>query len=334
MNAAASSAWALLGGACGHAGSLRPEAAPGRPSQDPGVLDRVRQSGRWRPHHPNASATTSPGSSTVAPACTTSRSRPPGSWLARCRSTASACSRWTRPRSCRPTRWSRTGCRRRRSRGWPRSRCGGEDFNAFAALARSERRAASLSEATDGELERSRRHRELRRPHGLRRRAARRARQRRGDVGRPRPCCAAPTAAPFEPGDTELVASLSALPRGGRAPRAAALGAACGRTADEATGRARCSSPPTARSRRRTRPPTSGSPSCRATALPPAVARRGEPRAQHRDGQPAPGATARARVHDGLRALAARARLDARRRRRRADGRDASSPPGHTSSRR
>lgn len=44
---------------------------------------------------------------------------------------------------------------------------GGTDVNSFAALARLERRAASLSEATDGDLDRSQRHRELRRPNGF-----------------------------------------------------------------------------------------------------------------------------------------------------------------------
>jgi DNA-binding CsgD family transcriptional regulator len=41
------------------------------------------------------------------------------------------------------------------------------DFNKFAELARAASPAASLSEATGGRLERSRRHRELRGPHGL-----------------------------------------------------------------------------------------------------------------------------------------------------------------------
>ena len=44
---------------------------------------------------------------------------------------------------------------------------GGEDYNAFVALARSGRRAATLSEATDGDLDRSLRHRELKRPNGF-----------------------------------------------------------------------------------------------------------------------------------------------------------------------
>jgi DNA-binding CsgD family transcriptional regulator len=44
---------------------------------------------------------------------------------------------------------------------------GGEDFNAFAALARSERPAATLSEATHRDLDRSVRHRELKRPNGF-----------------------------------------------------------------------------------------------------------------------------------------------------------------------
>ena len=42
----------------------------------------------------------------------------------------------------------------------------GEDVNAFVALA-ARTAAASLSEATDGDLDRSRRHREVRRPHGF-----------------------------------------------------------------------------------------------------------------------------------------------------------------------
>jgi DNA-binding CsgD family transcriptional regulator len=43
----------------------------------------------------------------------------------------------------------------------------GPDFNRFTELARRGSPAASLSEATGGKLERSRRHRELRRPHGF-----------------------------------------------------------------------------------------------------------------------------------------------------------------------
>ena len=43
----------------------------------------------------------------------------------------------------------------------------GTDVNAFATLARAEQHAASLSATTGGDLDRSRRHRELRRPHGL-----------------------------------------------------------------------------------------------------------------------------------------------------------------------
>jgi len=43
----------------------------------------------------------------------------------------------------------------------------GADVNTFAALARADRHAAGLSAATDGDLDRSRRHRELRRPRGL-----------------------------------------------------------------------------------------------------------------------------------------------------------------------
>lgn len=42
-----------------------------------------------------------------------------------------------------------------------------DDFNKFTALARSDRRAASLSEVTGGELDRSLRHRDVRGPHGL-----------------------------------------------------------------------------------------------------------------------------------------------------------------------
>jgi DNA-binding CsgD family transcriptional regulator len=43
----------------------------------------------------------------------------------------------------------------------------GRDLNTFDALARSGRPAASLSAATDGHLDRSVRHREVRRPHGF-----------------------------------------------------------------------------------------------------------------------------------------------------------------------
>jgi DNA-binding CsgD family transcriptional regulator len=42
-----------------------------------------------------------------------------------------------------------------------------DDFNSFRVLARSERKAASLSEATQGDLDRSLRHREVRRPNGF-----------------------------------------------------------------------------------------------------------------------------------------------------------------------
>ena len=44
---------------------------------------------------------------------------------------------------------------------------GGEDFNSFSALANSGQLAASLSEATSGDLDQSLRHRELRRPSGF-----------------------------------------------------------------------------------------------------------------------------------------------------------------------
>jgi DNA-binding CsgD family transcriptional regulator len=44
---------------------------------------------------------------------------------------------------------------------------GGEDFTSFAELARAARPAASLSAATGGDLDRSRRHRELKRPNGF-----------------------------------------------------------------------------------------------------------------------------------------------------------------------
>src|SRR4051812_15671843 len=43
----------------------------------------------------------------------------------------------------------------------------GEDFNAFGALVRSGRPAASLSHATKGDLDRSVRHRELKEPNGF-----------------------------------------------------------------------------------------------------------------------------------------------------------------------
>jgi DNA-binding CsgD family transcriptional regulator len=43
----------------------------------------------------------------------------------------------------------------------------GEDFNTFRSLALSERHAATLSHATGGQLDRSQRHREIRRPNGF-----------------------------------------------------------------------------------------------------------------------------------------------------------------------
>jgi DNA-binding CsgD family transcriptional regulator len=43
----------------------------------------------------------------------------------------------------------------------------GQDVNAFRVLARAPRHAATLSQATNGDLDRSLRHREVRRPHGL-----------------------------------------------------------------------------------------------------------------------------------------------------------------------
>ena len=48
-----------------------------------------------------------------------------------------------------------------------RDRDRGGGLQRFSALARAGRRAASLSEATGGELDRSLRHRELRRPNGF-----------------------------------------------------------------------------------------------------------------------------------------------------------------------
>jgi DNA-binding CsgD family transcriptional regulator len=43
----------------------------------------------------------------------------------------------------------------------------GEDFNTFHVLALRDRHAATLSEETGGDLDRSQRHREIRRPHGF-----------------------------------------------------------------------------------------------------------------------------------------------------------------------
>jgi DNA-binding CsgD family transcriptional regulator len=84
----------------------------------------------------------------------------------------------------------------------------GEDFNTFDALARSGRQAASLSEATNGDLDRSLRHRELKRPNGF------------GDELRAALVCDAATwggltllrasdRCHFAPADADLVASVS-----------------------------------------------------------------------------------------------------------------------------
>ncbi len=87
---------------------------------------------------------------------------------------------------------------------------GGEDVNAFRALAHSDCGAASLGTATRGQLERSRRHREVRRPHGFgdELRAVLRSDSRtwgaitllRGEDG-----------SHFAPGDSATVASVSAV---------------------------------------------------------------------------------------------------------------------------
>ena len=85
---------------------------------------------------------------------------------------------------------------------------GESDINTFDALARSGRIAASLSETTDGDLDRSRRHRELRGPNGfgdeLRAVLISDAAQWGGlTLGR------ASNREPFTPAEVALVASLS-----------------------------------------------------------------------------------------------------------------------------
>ena len=87
----------------------------------PGSRDADATIDGWRPRHPRDFAVTSSAWSTAATACATSRCAPRASWVARCRSTACACSPWTRPASCRRARWSRTGCRRRRPPACPSS---------------------------------------------------------------------------------------------------------------------------------------------------------------------------------------------------------------------
>ena len=199
--------------------------------------------------------------------CMTSRSAPPASCIAPCRSTASASSRWTRPRSCRPVRWSSTGSRRRRSPRLARDRDPRETTSTSSTRwpARTERPAASLSEATGaGELDRSLRHRELRQPNGF------------GDELR----AALVGDAATWGGLTLLRASdsgpLRPAPahRGRRRVRGALRrrGAAAGDPASRRSpprGRrprgartASCCSPATTRSRWRTPPPSGGSPSC------------------------------------------------------------------------
>jgi DNA-binding CsgD family transcriptional regulator len=87
---------------------------------------------------------------------------------------------------------------------------GEPDFNKFHALARAPRPAAALSEATDQELDRSRRHRELKRPHGW-------GDELRAAIVGPGGARGAITLlreagrAPFDQADADLLASLSPL---------------------------------------------------------------------------------------------------------------------------
>ena len=206
----------------------------------------------------------------------------------------------------------------------------GEDFNTFTALARSERPAASLSEATDGELERSLRHREVRREHGF------------GDELRAALAGDGATwggltllrgsdCRHFEPGDADLVASLSrhlaeGLRRvtpvhvGGRARTKRRPGSSCSR--------------PTTRSRSTNEAADEWLAELPGGPLPPAVTSVASRARCIADGTRARGRERPRAGADGVRALAAGARLDARRPRGRADRGDDRAARGRTSSRR
>ena len=201
----------------------------------------------------------------------------------------------------------------------------GGDFNSFDDARPLGRHAASLSEATGGELDRSLRHRELRRPNGfgdeLRAalvgdaatwggltllRGADRGRLLPRRHGRSSPPLRATLAEGLR--RAMLLTALAAERERRRGAAGLVLLAADNSITHDGRGRRAVAR----------RAAASG----RGRAAPAGGRRRGEPRAQHRGrGAPRRARRAGARPH-GLRALAARARLDARRRRRRADGRD------------
>jgi DNA-binding CsgD family transcriptional regulator len=85
----------------------------------------------------------------------------------------------------------------------------GTDVNAFAGLARARRSAATLSDATGGELHRSLRHRELRAPNGFGD-ELRAALVHGGTVWGALTLLRASERAPFTPSETTLVASVTA----------------------------------------------------------------------------------------------------------------------------
>ena len=192
---------------------------------------------------------------------------------------------------------------------------GGEDFNTFRTLGSSGELAASLSEATSGDLDQSLRHRGTRRPNGF------------GDELRAALVCDSTTwggltllrAAdrdPFSPAEVSLVASLAALRRRGVAARDTAHLAVFG--FQETRGNRRSCS---ARSRQLDRGADAAAEQWLAELRGPTRCtgpggghRRGEPSAQHRE--PAPcrdGCHCPRACPDGVGALVAGARLDARR---------------------
>ncbi len=87
---------------------------------------------------------------------------------------------------------------------------GGEDVNSFRALAHSPRRAANLSDATGGDLQRSIRHRELKRPAGFGDELRAVLASESGTWGG-LTLLRASDRTHFSPADAELVASLSGL---------------------------------------------------------------------------------------------------------------------------
>ena len=283
-------------------------------------LDPLLQSRTWLSPHPSSFVTSSSGWCTGARASVTSRSVPRGSSLAACRSKASACSRWTRDRCCQRARSSRTACRRRHTCAWPSS----------SRAARTSMPSARSLTATPARRPSARRHTASSSAAAATARSGARTASAtscapccaatRGPGARSR-CCAATTAATSGRPTARPSHRCPACSRKGFGGRRSSPAARARRI--RATRALPCSRATTPSSRP-TPPPSAGSPSFRRPEqAPPAPGgqRRGEPGAQHRRGR-GRGDRARARSDPGtVRQLAARARLGARRRDRRAAGR-------------